>query len=107
MLYIELLGTIIVLSSVGGMSWCVVAVAVMSPRGVGVPGWDSCVRLSVACFDVLCAVMFRLGASCFITLVFARFATRSLWVHAWAMGRSKPLFAMFIVNNIILYNLQL
>ena len=38
MLYIELLGTIIVLSSGGGMRGCVVAVAVMSPRGVGVPG---------------------------------------------------------------------
>ena len=33
MLYIELLGNIIVLSSVGGMRGCVVAVAVMSPRG--------------------------------------------------------------------------
>ena len=33
MLYIELLGTIIVVSSVGGMRGCVVGVAVMSPRG--------------------------------------------------------------------------
>ncbi len=77
--------------------------------------WRSCrlvgwvclgVRVSVACLDVLCAVMFRLGASCFITLVFARCASRSLWVRAWAVGRSKPLVGMFIVNNIILYNLQ-
>ena len=37
-IHIELLGTIIVLSSVGVMRECVVAVALMSPRGVGVPG---------------------------------------------------------------------
>ena len=29
-------------------------------------------RVSVACLDVLCAVMFRLGASCFLPVEFAR-----------------------------------
>ena len=47
----------------------------MSPRAVGVPRWDSCVRVSVAFLDVLCAVMFRLGASCSLPVVFARCAS--------------------------------
>ena len=71
----------------------------VSPRGVGVPGWDSCVRVSVVCIDVLCAVIFRLGASCFLPVVFARCASPSQWVRAWAVGRANPLFGMFIVNT--------
>ena len=49
----------------------------MSPRGVGVPGLDLCVRVSVACLDDLCAAMFKLGASCFLPVVFARCASPS------------------------------
>ena len=57
--------------SVGAMHGCVVAVAVcVASRG-------GCVRVSVACLDVLCAVMFRMGASCFLPVVFARCASRS------------------------------
>ena len=33
-------------------------------------------RVSVVCLDVLCAVMFRLGASCFLPVVFARCASK-------------------------------
>ena len=71
----------------------------VSPRGVSVPGWDSCVRVSVVCLDVVCAVIFRLGASCFLPVVFARCASPSQWVRAWAVGRANPLFGMFIVNT--------
>ena len=71
----------------------------VSPRGVGVPGWDSCVRVSVVCLDVLCVVIFRLGASCFLPVVFACCASPSQWVRAWAVGRANPLFGMFIVNT--------
>ena len=38
---------------------------------------QSCVRVSVVCLDVLCAVIFRLGASCFLPVVFARCASPS------------------------------
>ncbi len=72
---------------------------------VGVPGWDSCVRVSVACLDVLCAVMFRLGTSCSLPVVFARCASPCQWVRVhgrWA----EPFFVMFIVNIIMLYSLQ-
>ena len=54
----------------------VVAVCVASRVGVpvlGVPA--SCVRVSVACLDVLCAVMFRLGTPCSLPVVFARCAS--------------------------------
>ena len=57
---------------------CVVAVAVcVASRGGCAWVRLECVRVSVACFDVLCAVMFRLGASCFLPVVFARCASRS------------------------------
>ena len=56
-------------------------------------------RVSVVCLDVLCAVIFRLGASCFLPVVFARCASPSQWVRAWAVGRANPLFGMFIVNT--------
>ena len=62
------------------MHGCVVAVAVcIASRGgcAWVRLVCSCVRVSVVCHDVLCAVMFRLGASCFLPVVFARCASRS------------------------------
>ena len=42
---------------------------------------------------------FRLGASCFLPVVFARCVSPSQWVRAWAVGRANPLFGMFIVNT--------
>ena len=57
------------------MHGCVVVLAVCVASRVGVPGWDSCFRVSVACLDVLCAVMFRLGTSCSLPVVFARCAS--------------------------------
>ena len=39
--------------------------------------------------------------------VFARCVSPSQGVRAWAVGQAKPFFGMFIVNIIILYNLQL
>ena len=51
-------------------------------RSCRLAGWvclgETLVFVSVAYLDVMCAVMFWLGASCFITLVFARCASRSL-----------------------------
>ena len=50
-------------------------------RCVSTRGWVClgetrvCVRVSVACLDVLCAVMFRLGTSCSLPVVFARCAS--------------------------------
>ena len=46
------------------------------------PGWVCLGETRVlvclfACLDVLCAVMFRLGASCFLHVVFARCASPS------------------------------
>ena len=76
--------------SVGAMRGCVVAVA------VGVPGRDSCVRVSVAGFNVLCAVVFRLGASYFLpvgSLVVL------LGISECAHGQwAKPIHSLFIVN---------
>ena len=66
--------------------------------GYRLAGCDSCVRVSVVCIDVLCAVMFRLGASCFLPVVFARCASRSQWVRAWVVGQTNPFFVMFFVN---------
>ena len=63
--------------SVGAVHGCVVAVAVC----VASRGGSAWVRLVcsciVVCLDVLCAVIFRLGASCFLPVVFARCASLS------------------------------
>ena len=61
----------------------------VSPRGVGVPGWDSCVH-GVGCLDVLCVVMCS-GWVC-PAVVFARCASPSQWVHVWAVCQAKPFF---------------
>ena len=58
--------------SVGAMRGCVVAVCVASRGGCA---WVR--QVSVASFNILCAVVFRLGASFFLPVVFARCAYRS------------------------------
>ena len=61
------------------MHGCVVAVAVAVAvaRCVSPREWVCLVetRVSVACLDILCAVMFRLGASCSLPMVFTRCAS--------------------------------
>ena len=72
-LCIELLGNIIVLSECRCRAW-------VCCGGGGVCRLAGCVCLgethvSAVCLDVLCAVIFRLGASCFLPVVSARCAS--------------------------------
>ena len=85
--------------SVGAVHGCVVAVAVCVASRGGCAWVRLVCSLSVVCLDVLFAVIFRLGASCFLPVVFALCASPSQWVRAWAVGRANPLFGMFIVNT--------
>ena len=59
----------------------------MLPRGVGLPGWDSYVRVLVACLDVLYVVVPRLAAPCL----------RPVTAHM-DVGPSGAIFGTFIVN---------
>ena len=107
MLYIELLGTIIVLSSVGGKRGYVVALAVMSPRGwlcLGDTLVFVCLFLVLMSCVRSCSGRVRPALSRWCSLVVLPAVCEC--ARARAVGRSKPLVGMFIVNNIILYNLQ-
>ena len=90
---------------VGAMHGCLVAVC-------RVAGWVCLdeTRVSVACVDVMCAVMFRLGASFFLPVELNRSLVVLPRISECGHGRwakpSRSCFGLFIVNIIILYNLQ-
>ena len=66
------------------------------------------VRLMCSCVcclsEVLCAVMFRLVASCYLPVMFAPCASPSQCVRALGGGQAEPFFGMIIVTIIIAYN---
>ena len=74
--------------SVGAVHGCVVAVLCR------LAGWVCLgeTRVSVVCLDVLCAVIFRLDASCFLPVVSARSLCFPESVSARAHGQwAKPI----------------